>query len=71
MAGRDYQGAYKTDPGRRADVTSRRRQLRALGLCINGGFELGTPGRFGVVHGPAEPVSGKCERCMRIAKEGR
>ncbi len=72
MIGLRVDGERRTDPDRRAKVTARRRTLRLAGLCINGGMALGVPGRrAGVVHGPANPTSGKCDRCEEIARRSR
>jgi hypothetical protein len=71
MEGRDIGGAYLTDPERRLETQNRRAALKAAGRCINGPLEDRPGKRAGVVHGPANPVSGKCERCEQVAKRTR
>jgi hypothetical protein len=70
--GRDFDGAYRTSPEQLANVKRRHAELRRLGLCINGPREAGAPGRrAGIVHGPANPISGKCDHCETVARRSR
>ena len=71
MSGRDIGGAYKTDPTTLLIIKLRHEALRDLGLCINGGFIFGRRSRSGIVHGKANPVSGKCSHCEAVAKRTR
>lgn len=51
---------------------ARHRELRLAGLCINGGLVFGVPGkRKGIVHGKANPISGKCDHCEEVARRSR
>lgn len=64
--------SYRTDQCERKYATARRVKLRLAKLCINGPLEPGVPGRrTGVIHGPANEKSGKCDRCELKAKETR
>lgn len=72
MSGRDLNGAHKSDPTTLMLVSLRRAALRDLGLCINGPLVFGRPGRrSGLVHGKANPSSGKCDHCEAVAARTR
>jgi hypothetical protein len=71
MRGRDIGGAHKTSPEHRLEVSLRHAELKAAGLCINGGLVFGKPGRKGIVHGPVVSPSGRCEHCEAVAKRSR
>jgi hypothetical protein len=71
MSGRDLNGAYLTELERRLDNTARRRELAKAGRCINGPIENRPGKRHGVVHGPVVPGTGKCQRCIDVAKRSR
>lgn len=69
-AGRDLRGVNRVSLARRIKVQSWRDLLRDSGRCINGPLE-DRPGYRGVIHGPANEKSGKCDRCEQIARAGR
>lgn len=71
MRGRDLDGAYRTEPERRLEVSSRRHALRAALRCINGPLDDRPGLRGGVVHGAVVPGTGKCQRCVDVAKRSR
>lgn len=72
MSGRDFGGAYRTDPKQLDNVKARHAELRAAGLCINGPRAFGVPGkRHGIVHGKANLMSGKCDHCEAVARRSR
>lgn len=71
MSGRDLNGAYRTEPERRLELAVRREALRAANRCINGPIENRPGRRNGVVHGAVVPGTGKCQRCIDVAKGSR
>lgn len=71
MSGRDLGGAYRTSEEMRAYVRDRHEALRAANRCINGPLEDRPSKRLGIVHGPVVPGTGKCARCIEVARRSR